>query len=66
MKNIIADRAKLIDSSGIRKVFALAAELKDPINFSIGQPDFDVPEPLKEEAINAIRTGQNKYSQTGF
>jgi aspartate aminotransferase/aminotransferase len=64
MKDIIADRAKLIDASGIRKVFALGATLKDPVNFSIGQPDFDVPEALKEEAIQAIRAGQNKYSQT--
>ncbi|MHC4679237.1 MAG: pyridoxal phosphate-dependent aminotransferase [Planctomycetota bacterium] len=64
MDNIIADRTKLVDASGIRKVFALAAQLKDPVNFSIGQPDFDVPEALKEEAIQAIRAGQNSYSQT--
>ena len=64
MKEIIADRAKLIDASGIRKVFALGASLKDPVDFSIGQPDFDVPETLKQEAIQAIRAGQNKYSQT--
>ena len=64
MKEIIADRTKLIDASGIRKVFALAASLEDPVNFSIGQPDFDVPEPLKNEAIKAIKAGQNKYSQT--
>jgi len=64
MKSILSDRTKMIDASGIRKVFALAATLKDPVNFSIGQPDFDVPEPAKEAAINAIRRGQNKYSQT--
>jgi aspartate aminotransferase/aminotransferase len=64
MKELLADRTSLIDASGIRKVFALAGSLKDPVNFSIGQPDFDVPEPLKEEAIKAIREGQNKYSQT--
>ncbi len=64
MKDIIANRTKLIDASGIRKVFALAEKLKDPVNFSIGQPDFDVPDELKEEAIKAIRAGQNKYSQT--
>ncbi len=60
----LADRTKMIDASGIRKVFALAAELKDPINFSIGQPDFDVPDPIKEAAIDAIRKGFNHYSQT--
>jgi aspartate aminotransferase len=64
MKDILADRTKLIDSSGIRKVFALAASLKDPVNFSIGQPDFDVPETLKAEAVKAIEAGENKYSQT--
>ena len=64
MKRILADRTSQIDASGIRKVFALAASLKDPVDFSIGQPDFDVPDALKEEAIKAIRAGQNKYSQT--
>ncbi|HNY81013.1 MAG TPA: aminotransferase class I/II-fold pyridoxal phosphate-dependent enzyme [Sedimentisphaerales bacterium] len=64
MRKLVAERTGWIDSSGIRKVFALAAELKDPINFSIGQPDFDVPEPLKREAIKAIEAGMNRYSQT--
>ncbi|MHC4413170.1 MAG: aspartate aminotransferase, partial [Planctomycetota bacterium] len=45
-KKLIAERTKLIDASGIRKVFALGAALDDPINFSIGQPDFDVPDEL--------------------
>jgi len=64
MENILADRTKLIDASGIRKVFALAAELKDPVNFSIGQPDFDVPDTIKDSAVDAIRGGANAYSQT--
>ncbi len=57
-------RMDLIDSSGIRKVFDLAATLEDPINLSIGQPDFDVPEPVKEAAIAAIRAGKNRYTLT--
>ena len=64
MEKILADRAGKIDASGIRKVFALAAELENPVDFSIGQPDFDVPQSLKEAAIKAIREGLNKYSQT--
>lgn len=64
MKEYLSDRSKLIDASGIRKVFALAAQLKDPVNFSIGQPDFDVPEPVKAAAIKAIENGFNRYSQT--
>lgn len=60
----IADRMALLDASGIRKVFDLAAKLENPINLSIGQPDFDVPEPVKEAAVAAIRSGQNRYTQT--
>jgi aspartate aminotransferase/aminotransferase len=64
MEEHIAERMSRIEASGIRKAFALAATVKDPINFSIGQPDFDVPDVLKEQAISAIRQGYNKYSQT--
>ena len=60
----ISQRANAVDASGIRKVFDLAAKMKDPINFSIGQPDFDVPEPVKEACIEAIRAGKNSYTIT--
>lgn len=60
----LADRCGRIDSSGIRKVFNLAAQLKNPCNLSIGQPDFDVPEDIKDAAIAAIRAGKNKYTLT--
>ncbi len=61
---LIAQRAMEIDASGIRKVFDLAAKLKNPINLSIGQPDFDVPELLKERMIKAIQAGKNRYTPT--
>ncbi len=38
--SLVSQRARSIDASGIRKVFDLAAKMKDPINLSIGQPDF--------------------------
>lgn len=60
----IADRMHLIDASGIRKVFDLAAKMKDPINLSIGQPHFDTPEVIKEGLFAAVRAGKNAYSQT--
>jgi aspartate/methionine/tyrosine aminotransferase len=60
----IADRMNLIDASGIRKVFDLAARMTDPINLSIGQPDFDVPDAIKASAVEAIGQGHNKYTQT--
>src|SRR3954471_23704558 len=60
----ISTRANAVDASGIRKVFDLAAKMKDPINLSIGLPDFDVPEIAKTAAIDAIRAGHNRYTQT--
>ena len=60
----LAERTNYFDASGIRKVFDLAAKMTDPINLSIGQPDFDVPEPVKEAAIQAIRSGKNGYAQS--
>ena len=60
----IADRMHKIDASGIRKVFDLAASMKNPINLSIGQPHFDTPQPVKDALCKAVQEGRNAYSQT--
>lgn len=60
----IAKRTQSFDSSGIRKVFDLASKLTNPVNLSIGQPDFDVPEKVQQACIDAIQSGKNAYSPT--
>ncbi|MDR0391974.1 MAG: pyridoxal phosphate-dependent aminotransferase [Planctomycetaceae bacterium] len=60
----ISKRAGSFESSGIRKVFDLAANLSDPINLSIGQPDFDVPEVGRIAMIDAINSRQGGYTPT--
>ena len=60
----IADRTTAFDSSGIRRVFDLAAKIKDPINLSIGQPDFDVATDIQEAAVDAIHSRKNGYALT--
>ena len=60
----IADRMHHIDASGIRKAFDMARSMKDPINLSIGLPDFDVADPVKAAAIGAIEAGFNAYTVT--
>lgn len=60
----IADRTTSFDSSGIRRVFDLASQMTDPINLSIGQPDFPVPHPVQDACIDAIRDGKNGYALT--
>ena len=61
---LLGERAAAVDVSGIRRVFQLGATLDDPINLSIGQPDFPVPEAVKAAAIKAIREDCNGYTLT--
>ena len=60
----LADRTIHFNGSGIRRIFDLAATLEDPVDLSIGQPHFDVPEAIREAATEAITAGRNGYSAT--
>lgn len=64
IERLISDRSRRVDASGIRRVFDLGARFKDPINLSIGQPDFPVPEAIKRAAIAAIESDRNGYTVT--
>ncbi|MGW8370141.1 MAG: pyridoxal phosphate-dependent aminotransferase, partial [Gammaproteobacteria bacterium] len=44
------------------KAMQLAAEGRDIIRLSVGEPDFDTPAHIKQAAIDAITTGQTKYT----
>jgi len=63
-QQFVAEHVKPIGSSGIRRVFDLGATLKDPIDLSIGQPDFAVPQNVKQAMIRAIRENRNNYTVT--
>jgi aspartate aminotransferase len=45
-----------------QKARALAAEGRDIISLSAGEPDFDTPENIKRAAIAAIERGETKYT----
>jgi len=61
---MLSKRALKIEASEIRKAFDLARSLKDPIDLSIGQPDFEVPDVIKNAAIDSIKQGFNRYVTT--
>jgi aspartate aminotransferase len=44
-----------------QKARELKAQGRDVISLSVGEPDFDTPENIKEAAIAAIRRGETKY-----
>jgi aspartate aminotransferase len=64
-----SERAGRIKPSPTLAMDSKAKEMKamglDVISFSVGEPDFDTPENIKEAAIRAIRDGYTKYTPAG-
>jgi aspartate aminotransferase len=62
----LAKRAQVLKPSPILMLAAKAAEMKaaghNVISLSIGEPDWDTYENIKEVAIGAIRVGMTKYT----
>jgi aspartate aminotransferase len=46
------------------KARELARQGKNIVSLSVGEPDFDTPENIKEAAIKAIHAGKTKYTNT--
>src|SRR5438045_7050533 len=59
---LLAARAEAVQESVIRRVFEGARDVVNPINLSIGQPDFTVTEAMKRGAIRTIEQDQNGYA----
>ena len=64
----IADRLSKVSPSATLKLTAKAKEMKSKglpvINFGAGEPDFDTPQAVKEEAIKWLKAGFTKYTPT--
>jgi aspartate/methionine/tyrosine aminotransferase len=58
----LADRTTLLLNSKFKRIWEMSRQLKNPLNLGVGEPNFDVPDPLKEVAIQAIRDGRNGYT----
>lgn len=62
----LSQRVQRIKPSPTLAVSARAEELqaegKPIINLSVGEPDFDTPQHIKEAAIQAIKDGHTKYT----
>lgn len=63
-ERLLSYASQRIDTSQIRNVFQLAAKLKNPINFSIGQPDFPVPKAVLESYKKALDEHKTAYTMT--
>lgn len=65
----LSARAQRLQPSATLTITAKAKALKsqgvDVIGFGAGEPDFDSPDHVKEEAIRAINQGMTKYTGVG-
>ncbi len=62
----LSNRANAVKPSATITINTKATQLKaqgiDVINLSVGEPDFDTPDFIKEAAIAAIKAGYTKYT----
>ncbi len=69
LKYHLADRLSNLKPSPTLKLASRAREMKaqgiDVRDFTGGEPDFDTPEPIKDAAILALRSGFTKYTAVG-
>ena len=66
MNNQLSDRINNVTPSATLEMAAKARELrasgKDIIGLSLGEPDFKVPDYIREAAIQAVNDGYNSYT----
>lgn len=58
----ISEMANRIQPSLTRKLFDMAKEYSDVIDFTLGDPDYETPERVKRAGCAAIMGGKTKYS----
>jgi len=58
----IADRARRLPESGIRRFFELAEAREDVISLGVGEPDFSAPWGARTAAIEALERGRTSYT----
>ncbi|TFF84560.1 pyridoxal phosphate-dependent aminotransferase [Candidatus Thorarchaeota archaeon] len=59
---MLANRNRYVPASEIRKIFNMIVDRPDVLDLTLGIPDFDTPEHIKEAAKAAIDQGYTRYT----
>ncbi|MCH5272295.1 MAG: aminotransferase class I/II-fold pyridoxal phosphate-dependent enzyme [Lachnospiraceae bacterium] len=62
MRNPLNEKVQVMKPSGIRKFFDIVSEMKDAISLGVGEPDFETPWHIREEAIYSLEKGKTVYT----
>ena len=63
--DFLANNVRSMAPSGIRRFFDMLAEMHDVISLTIGEPDFNTPEPITRAAIASLEAGETHYTANG-
>ena len=55
MRDALSRKIVDIEPSGIRKFFDIVSEMPDAISLGVGEPDFDTPYRVREEAFIRLK-----------
>ena len=61
-KQYIAKSIEKMPTSGIRKFFDVVSTMEGVISLGVGEPDFETPWHVREEAITSIEKGKTAYT----
>ena len=62
MKSPVSKQIQEIKPSGIRKFFDIVNTMDDAISLGVGEPDFDTPWRVRDEAIYSLEQGRTFYT----
>lgn len=62
MTDFVTNKIKDLPFSGIRKFFDVATTMEGVISLGVGEPDFDTPWNVREEAIYNLEKGKTTYT----
>ena len=62
MRDPLSKTIVQIEPSGIRKFFDVVSEMPDAISLGVGEPDFDTPWRIRDEAIYSLEKGRTFYT----
>ena len=58
----VAEAISQMPFSGIRKYFDIASQMESVVSLGVGEPDFETPWNIREEAIYQLERGQTMYT----
>lgn len=61
---MISPFIKALPPSGLAKFLEITANNPNIVPLSVGEPDFDIPAPVRQACIDSLKAGKSNYTST--